>query len=107
MFYPNKPGLPAALNRVTLQGRHRGINLLVITQRPSRISTDLRGQATQLNVFQLPGPHDRRAVEEVCEGVGDAVRSLAKFQFIRVEGAQFSKHKTLKNGTFRKIPVRT
>ena len=107
MFYPNKPGLPAALNRVTLQGRHRGINLLVITQRPSRISTDLRGQATQVNAFQLPGPHDRRAVEEVCEGVGDAVRILRKFEFIRIEGAQFSKFKTYKNGTFKEISLRT
>ena len=107
MFYPNKQNLPAALNRVTLQGRHRGINLLVITQRPSRISTDLRGQATQVNAFQLPGPHDRKAVEDICEGVGDAVRALSKYQFVRVEGASFEAYKTLKSGSFRKIPVRT
>ena len=107
--YPNKrlPPSAAALDVVTLQGRHRGISLLVISQRPALISTDLRGQATRLNVFQLPGPHDRRAVDEVCDGVAGPLRSLARYEFIRIEGVRFERWRTLKNGEIRKKPVRT
>lgn len=101
LAYPNRQNLPPGLKRATLQGRHRGINLLVITQRPALVSTDLRGQATQINVFQLPGPHDRKAVESACAGIGDALAALKRFQFLKVEGVQFSQHRTLKNGIIR------
>jgi uncharacterized protein len=55
--------LDAANNLVSL-GRGIGLRIILISQRPAKISKDSLTQAESLIVLRLIAPHDRRAVED-------------------------------------------
>ena len=64
MAYPSTK-LPVArqgMMRLVLQGRHAGIGIIAVTQRPALVSTDLRGNAAVIYAFALPVGHDVAAV---------------------------------------------
>lgn len=50
------------MQRLTLQGRHRGVSLVAISQRPALVSADLRGNADRSFIFALSSVDDREAV---------------------------------------------
>lgn len=64
--YPAR-GLPndaRMIERVTLQGRHRGINMVCISQRPPLVSPNYRGQVGEWVIFPLSTKADRKAITE-------------------------------------------
>lgn len=76
----------APLRRVVLQGRHDGIGLLVATQRPANLSTDVRGQAECFYAFAMPGKNDREAITALHQGAGGPLARLEKYDFVKIEG---------------------
>lgn len=87
--YPVRP-LPRELwgmPRVTLQGRHRQLAVVGISQRPALVSADFRSSAHRTLLLQL-GAADQRAVLQLMgREHGDQLRQLRPFEFIEDSGA--------------------
>lgn len=77
------------MSRAVLQGRHRGIEIIGVTQRPALVSADFRGQVAETYVFPLSTSHDFKAV---CEVYGKehepALRALEPHRFLRFVDGQ-------------------
>lgn len=84
---PNKPltALGGPLRRAVLQGRHDGIGLLIVTQRPSNVSTDARAQAAETFAFRMDLKNDRKAVEDIHGDAAPLMRGLKKYHFLRID----------------------
>ena len=67
-----------------LQGRHAGIGLLFVTQRPSNLGTDARSQAAAVYCFGLMQQTDRKAIEEMHPAARAALDGLSAFQFLKI-----------------------
>jgi len=78
--------LPAAyfgMSRITLQGRHRGIEIVGISQRPALVSADFRGSVAETFVFPLATGHDFKAIAEIYGRRHDVVlKALVTHNFI-------------------------
>jgi len=85
--------LPAqwfAMGRAVLQGRHRGIEVIGVTQRPALVSTDFRGNVAETYALALATSHDYRAVFEVYGREAErALRSLAPHNYIHFSGGSW------------------
>ena len=77
----------AALRALILQGRHRGVGLLFVTQRPANIGVDARSQAAETYAFRLALALDKRAVAELHPDAERRLQSLAEFHFLRISDA--------------------
>ncbi|MEL6362544.1 MAG: zonular occludens toxin domain-containing protein [Pseudomonadota bacterium] len=78
----------APLRRIVLQGRHDGIGLLVATQRPANLSTDVRGQAETFFAFAMPGKNDREAIAAIHQGAAAPMAKLEKYEFVKIDGTE-------------------
>jgi len=95
-------GLPAhrlgadlwGMSRLVLQGRHRGVALLAISQRPALVSMDLRGQAHRLVSFALPAGPDLAAMRPLLGQAAAELPHLPARTFLELSGDG-----TLRRGT--------
>jgi|SRR5579883_235726 len=74
--------LPAAQRgflQLVLQGRHRGIEIIGVSQRPALVSADFRANVSETYVFALGYPEDAR----IFRRAGDAT-ALPNHAFIRI-----------------------
>ena len=95
IFYPShrltqqEQGFTSAI----LQGRHWGINITAITQRPQLISTNLRGNASVTYCLALS---DDRAISSVMEQCGAKnkvkLQELPLFKYLKIEGRSVTTH---------------
>lgn len=99
LFYPSK-GLTKQEQGFTfaiLQGRHWGINITAITQRPQLISTNLRGNAVVTYCLALA---DDRAINSVLEQCGAkhkaTLQDLPWFSYMKIARRQVTTHKVPK-----------
>lgn len=60
--YPNRLNAAPAFTECILQGRHYGINLIGVSQRPTLIAPNFRGNAETWYVFPLDSHDDRMEV---------------------------------------------
>lgn len=51
---------------LVLRGRHMGCSLLLCTQRPALVGTDVRSQASRIVVFRLSAEDDIKAVTKIA-----------------------------------------
>ncbi len=97
LSYPSTT-LPANLNGFTAainQGRHYGVNVIAITQRPALIHPNLRGNASDTYVFRLADDRSRSAVMEICgTRHRQTLQSLKKFHFMRIADGEVTLGKT-------------
>lgn len=74
-----------AFTECILQGRHYGVNILFVTQRPKLVAPTLRGNARQWFVLPLDYHEDRA---EVLRRTGnewrEAMRTLANHHFLHI-----------------------
>lgn len=84
--YPARP-LPARLmgmQRAVLQGRHRGIEIIGVSQRPALVSMDFRSNCAETYVFPLGAGPD---IQAICEVHGrehaDAIKKLKAHTYLR------------------------
>lgn len=67
------------LEDLVLRGRHRGVSLLLCTQRPALVGYDVRSQANRIVIFRLTAEEDIKAIISVCpelRGREDEIRAL-------------------------------
>lgn len=74
----------AAAMRLALQGRHRGIGGILVSQRPALVSADIRSQCAQVYFFGLTDPLDVQAVDRLCgRGWGAKAQALPSHSYLR------------------------
>ena len=100
--------LPAGVNgmkRAVLQGRHWGVELIAISQRPALVSMDLRSNANFTYAFALASPDDVRGVMSMIMGkskvLEDRLKGLQSYEFWRIENGQYLTGKTLSSDRFK------
>ncbi|WP_299394625.1 DUF87 domain-containing protein [Pelagibius sp.] len=72
------------MTQVVLQGRHRGVGVIGITQRPALVSLDFRGQVAETYVLPLSAGQDTTAVTDVYGREHQAqIRSLKPHNWLR------------------------
>lgn len=76
------------MSRAVLQGRHRGLAVLAISQRPALVSMDLRGQAHRVAAFALPAGPDLGALRPIFGARTAELATLAPFRFLEAAGGQ-------------------
>lgn len=74
------------LRGLLLQGRHIGARVIAVTQRPSNIHNDVRGNAAEIYCFRLPAPSDRAAVAALHVDAKRAIDGLKGRDFIKIDG---------------------
>jgi hypothetical protein len=67
--------------RLVLQGRHRGIEIIGVTQRPALVSADFRGNVAETYVFALGYAEDQRLWGRACQPI---IASLAPHAYLRL-----------------------
>lgn len=81
--------LPAGqrgMQALILRGRHRGVSVWAISQRPALVSADFRGNMHRLIAFALPSLNDRRALGELYgPEVYQAVSGLDGRRYVEIE----------------------
>jgi hypothetical protein len=85
MGFPNQKMPPQyfGAQRLVLQGRHRGIGIMAITQRPALVSADLRGNVDEVYVFQQSQQLDINAITGVIGKEHEtAIRALKAHEFL-------------------------
>lgn len=77
------------MSRIVLQGRHRGLAVLAIAQRPALVSMDLRGQAHRTLACALPAGPDLAALRPVFgpRAVGELAR-LPPYSYLETDGTK-------------------
>ncbi|PLW75405.1 helicase HerA domain-containing protein [Cohaesibacter celericrescens] len=100
--------LPAGVNgmqRAVLQGRHWGVELIAVSQRPALVNMSLRSGANSTYVFALASSNDVRGVMELIVGKSRAVQDhligLEPFCFWRIENGRYQTGKTLSGDRYR------
>ena len=88
-------------DELVLRGRHRGIDIIAVTQRPAMISTALRGNAGEIWAFHMPLDRDRKAAEEKAEGVADRIRELPDFHCLRIRRRSVELWRTTRRGALQ------
>ena len=84
-FCPPKPSpLPPMVGDLNDLCRHYLMTVIFIARRPSQLNQDLTELADYLFIYKLTGKNDIQFLENTVSGLGDAVKSLGKFEFVLV-----------------------
>lgn len=84
-FAPSKPAaIPRALADLNDQTRHYLMSAGYIARKPSQLNNDLTELSDYLFIFRLTGKNDIIYLNATVTGLGDAVASLGRYEFIVV-----------------------
>ncbi len=84
--------------QVILQGRHFGISVYGITQRPADVAAQFRDNCDPAYYFQLFDDTSRvRIIGKLGREYREALRGLQKFEYLKVSAGQVTKGRTQKN----------
>jgi len=82
-FCPSKPvPLPDAIADLNDFRAHYDLAVGYISRRPVQLNQDLTELAHYLFIFQLDGKNDCSYLNDLKNGLGDAVRTLAPYHFV-------------------------
>jgi len=84
-YCPSKRPLPSSILVLNDDQRHERVGFISVARRPTQLNSDLVELAHFLFIFRLPGKNDYIYLNEVAEGLGDAVRSLEQYHYVQVE----------------------
>lgn len=84
-YCPSKRPLPSSILVLNDDNRHDKVSFGSIARRAVQLNSDLVELAHYLFIFRLPGKNDYIYLENVAEGLGDAVRNLEEFHYVQVE----------------------
>ena len=78
--------------RAILQGRHRGIEIIGVTQRPALVHPNFRGNAAETWLFALEDYNDIGTVRRwLGDGVADQLKGLPVFTALHVIGQEITR----------------
>ena len=98
----------SAAKRLILQGRHRGIEMIAVTQRPSLLSSDFIGNCATIYAFAVSDVNDVDTISRYMGRERKAeIAAQVSFKFLRRENGQICTGATTKAGSFKIDPVRT
>lgn len=75
----------AAIRALALQGRHAGVGLILVTQRPANVGKDVRTQAEEVYCLAIDDPDDLSAATRGRPDALAMLRNLPKFHFVRMK----------------------
>ncbi len=108
LSYPVR-ALPAEFNgmpRLCNQGRHVGIEIIGVTQRPAQISATFRGNVAESYVFPLAWAEDRNAILAIIgREHAAALAALRDHEYLHFSAGVVSKGKNLPIGKKQKSPI--
>lgn len=81
------------MSRLVLQGRHRGVAVLAISQRPALVSLNVRANAHRTIAFALPAPQDRRALAAQLGRAADQLGQLPDFHCLEETNGRVTGHR--------------
>lgn len=81
-LFTNPHGMPEYLKNLLFMGRHQGISVMAITQRPSQINKNILSQSAHVYVGQLHERNDLKAVGNFLNEDTNKLISLKKRNFI-------------------------
>lgn len=84
-FCPNRKPMPEAMQKLSDWHRHYNIGFGGIARRPTDVNTSLVELSHYIFLFGLQGKNDYRYMNDLVDGLGDAVRALDPFHFIMVK----------------------
>lgn len=88
-FCPSKPTpLPQAVADLNDWRAHYGLSVGYIARRPVQLNQDLTELAHYLFIFRLRGKNDIQYLNDLANGLGDAVSELPPYHFIMVDSAR-------------------
>lgn len=94
---PPKPRKPAPyVSSLVFRGRHYGLNIIWISQRPVQMNTDIVQLADKIVCFMLKGKNDIEYLNNIVNGFGDTVAQLRKYHYVIFDGERISIHKPIK-----------
>lgn len=107
-LFPEQRRCFAAIETLVSMGRNKGLGIIVSSQRPAKVHTDIRSQLGSVFVFGTLGTHDRKALKEWVDAKADPERMK---EFIEGLGALKTREAWFWapvefGGHFRKIYVR-
>jgi len=84
-YCPSKPAtLPRAIADLNDYRAHYGLATVYIARRPVQLNQDLTDLANYLFIFRLTGKHDIDYLNDLANGIGDAVAALEPYHYILV-----------------------
>jgi hypothetical protein len=84
-YCPSKPApLPPVIADLNDHCRHYGMTVLYIARRPCQLNQDLTELSDYLFIYHLKGKADISYLENISQGLGEAVLQLKEFHFIQV-----------------------
>ena len=109
LAYPEKRARSRAVAPITaliLQGRHAGIGVTFVTQRPALIGMDARSQAAETYCFALSHPADLVAISQSHPQADRLLRLAPKFGGVKLTDDGASLFSMSKDGRTRPIKTR-
>lgn len=97
-YCPNKYPLPSSILTLNDDNRHESIAFGVVARRAAQLNTDLVELAHYLFIYRLTGKNDYQYLEDISQGLGDAVRALPDFHYCLV-------HPNRQYETCKPVPV--
>lgn len=76
LFIPAKKNMPFAVHRLIVECRHRNLNLLFISRRPTDLNAHLMDLADELIIFKQTGVNAIKRLDALAAGLGQAAHDL-------------------------------
>ncbi len=90
---PKPNPLPAGIDDLNDFARHWDLSVGYVCRRPVQFHTDIVELSNYVFFFGLSGKNDYRYMEDLHHGLGDAVRSLAEYEFVSLkDGREITLH---------------
>jgi len=83
-YCPTRRPLPETIGQINDFNRHMNLGFGVIARRPVQLHTDLIELAHDLFIYRLKGKNDIAYLNELSDGLGEAVLSLQPYHFVHV-----------------------
>ncbi len=84
-YWPAGKPLPANAALINHTMRHMDLGLVCISRRFVQMHVDIAELSHDLLIFRQTGKNDLKRLDEMSEGLDDAVRTLEKYHYVRVD----------------------
>lgn len=100
------PAEISGMQRVVNQGRHAGIEVIAVTQRPALVSKNFRGNVATSYVFPLADEDDQQAMlKKLGNAWREPLRTLANHRCLMHRDGQVTAMGVRQNGQIRPISI--
>ena len=84
-YCPSRHPLSPTIGDITDFQRHWDLTTVYIARRPTQLNTDIVELSNWIIVFNLAGKNDQQYLNDLSDGLGDAVLKLPKYHYMFVD----------------------